>query len=107
MSTKKKVGLAGVMGMQSKPVRTTPQASHLDQKNESKDTPKNTPKNTTPKAKAVRKRALPKSKDQTFKLTGVYLRKTTVGQVKAKLELREEDMSELVEELLAKWLKTV
>lgn len=107
MTKKKNVGLAGVLGMQSKP-HQAPVESRGKAKPTSKAKavkPKATKEATKPAASSKSK-ALPKSKDKDFKLTGVYLRKTTVGQVKAQLELSEQDMSELMEDLLVKWLKT-
>ena len=117
MTKKKNVGLAGVLGMQSKPHEAKTEnrvESRGRVKPVSKAKPASKAKAVKPKvikeaskpAASAKNKALPKSKDKDFKLTGVYLRKTTVGQVKARLELSEQDMSELMEDLLVKWLKT-
>lgn len=118
MTTKKKVGLAGIMGMQSRPVEATPitQTSNTKTPNTKTQAPQAKTTQTqapqaqkkpakTEKVVKAKDKSLPKSKDKNFKLAGVYLRKTTVGQVKAKLELSDQDMSELVESLLVNWLK--
>lgn len=106
MTTKKKVGLAGIMGMQSRPVEAPPTTQVQVKTQKSTQAAKvKTEKATKAKVEKPKSKALPKSKDKDFKLAGVYLRKTTVGQVKAKLELSDQDMSELVEDLLVSWLK--
>ena len=118
MTTKKKVGLAGVLGMQSRPVEvakaTSPSAQQtptttIDKAPKAKPPTtkiaKTKPTKSPVQKHKLKEKALPKSKDKDFKLAGVYLRKTTVGQVKARLELSDQDMSELVETLLVSWLK--
>ncbi len=111
MSKKKNVGLAGVLGMQSKPHETKTEnrvesRGRVKPASKAKAVKPKVIKEASKPAASAKNKALPKSKDKDFKLTGVYLRKTTVGQVKARLELSEQDMSELMEDLLVKWLKT-
>lgn len=58
-----------------------------------------------PKAAGTEK-PLAKSKDPDFIQGNFYIRKTTHAQVKIKLlqEGKDQDLSDLVEELLSKWL---
>jgi hypothetical protein len=54
---------------------------------------------------AASARPLAKSADPAFTKFTTYIRKTTHRSVKTRLVSKEQELSDLVEELLAKWLK--